>query len=86
MLHYDEPMLNTIMEPGMTFTIEPMLTLGSARTKQWDDGWTVVTQDGSWCAQFEQTLVVTDTGTEILTVPSSGELILGGKVPQSVTN
>ncbi len=85
-LHYDEPMLNTIMEPGMTFTIEPMLTLGSARTKQWDDGWTVVTQDGSWCAQFEQTLVVTDTGTEILTVPSSGELILGGKVPQSVTN
>ncbi|MFZ2624434.1 MAG: type I methionyl aminopeptidase [Propionibacterium sp.] len=77
-LHYDEPRLNTTMQPGMTFTIEPMLTLGSARTTQWDDGWTVATQDGSRCAQFEQTLVVTDDGTEILTVPSSGELIAGG--------
>ena len=77
-LHYDEPALNTIMLPGMTFTIEPMLTIGSARTMQWDDGWTVLTQDGSWCAQFEQTIVVTDEGAEILTVPSSGELIVGG--------
>ncbi|MGI5951275.1 MAG: type I methionyl aminopeptidase [Brooklawnia sp.] len=77
-LHYDEPMLTTVMQPGMTFTIEPMLTLGSARTQQWDDDWTVVTQDGSWSAQFEQTIVVTDDGAEILTVPSSGELILGG--------
>lgn len=79
-LHYDEPALDTVMLPGMTFTIEPMLTIGSARTEQWDDGWTVVTQDGSWCAQFEQTIVVTDTGAEILTVPSSGELIVGGDV------
>lgn len=77
-LHYDEPALNTIMTPGMTFTIEPMLTLGSARTEQWDDDWTVVTQDGSWSAQFEQTIVVTEDGSEILTVPSSGELIVGG--------
>lgn len=77
-LHYDEPALNTVMVPGMTFTIEPMLTLGSAATEQWDDDWTVVTQDRSWSAQFEQTLVVTDDGAEILTVPSSGELILGG--------
>ncbi|MFT8395048.1 type I methionyl aminopeptidase [Propionibacterium sp.] len=77
-LHYDEPRLNTIMQPGMTFTVEPMLTLGSARTEQWDDGWTVVTRDRSRCAQFEQTLVVTETGTEILTVPSSGKLIQGG--------
>ncbi|MGB3956160.1 MAG: type I methionyl aminopeptidase [Brooklawnia sp.] len=72
-LHYDEPALNTIMTPGMTFTIEPMLTLGSARTALWDDDWTVVTQDGSWSAQFEQTIVVTDQGAEILTVPSSGQ-------------
>lgn len=79
-LHYDEPMLTTLMQPGMTFTIEPMLTLGSARTRQWDDGWTVLTQDGSWCAQFEQTIVVTHDGAEILTVPSSGELIVGGDV------
>ncbi|MFB9619997.1 type I methionyl aminopeptidase [Brooklawnia cerclae] len=77
-LHYDEPRLDTPMRPGMTFTIEPMLTLGGAATRQWDDGWTVVTQDRSRCAQFEQTLVVTDDGAEILTVPSSGELIVGG--------
>ena len=78
MLHYDEPMNDTIMVPGMTFTVEPMLTMGSPRTTQWDDGWTVLTKDGSWSAQFEQTIVVTDAGSEILTVPSSGELILGG--------
>ena len=77
-LHYDEPMNDTIMVPGMTFTVEPMLTMGSPRTTQWDDGWTVLTKDGSWSAQFEQTIVVTDAGSEILTVPSSGELILGG--------
>lgn len=77
-LHYDEPTNDTLMQPGMTFTIEPMLTHGSPRTQQWDDGWTVVTQDGSWCAQFEQTIVVTGTGAEILTVPGSGELIVGG--------
>ncbi len=77
-LHYDEPMLTTVMQPGMTFTIEPMLTQANPRTKQWDDGWTVLTQDGSWCAQFEQTIVVTETGAEILTVPSTGDLIAGG--------
>ncbi len=77
-LHYDEPALDTPMQPGMTFTIEPMLTLGSPRTTQWEDGWTVVARDGSWCAQFEQTIVVTEQGAEILTVPSSGELISGG--------
>lgn len=77
-LHYDEPMLDTIIEPGMCFTIEPMLTIGSARTEQWNDGWTVVTRDRSWCAQFEQTIVVTASGAEILTVPTSGELIVGG--------
>ena len=53
----------------MTFTIEPMLTLGSAETEQWDDDWTVVTVDGSRCAQFEQSLVVTPDGAEVLTAP-----------------
>lgn len=67
--HYDEPAHNTVMEVGMTFTIEPMLTLGRAESHVWDDDWTVVTNDGSPCAQWEQTLVVTDTGAEILTVP-----------------
>ena len=68
-LHYDEPMNDTIMVPGMTFTVEPMLTLGSPRTTQWDDGWTVLTKDRSRCAQFEHSLVVTETGAELLTVP-----------------
>jgi len=69
-LHYDEPRLATPMRVGMTFTIEPMLTLGSPETVQWDDGWTVLTRDGSRCAQYEQSLVVTPTGAEILTVPT----------------
>lgn len=68
-LHYDEPRLDTRMEVGMTFTIEPMLTLGSAETVLWDDDWTVATVDGSRCAQFEQTLVVRPSGAEILTAP-----------------
>lgn len=67
-LHYDEPRLTTPMEVGMTFTIEPMLTLGDYHSSQWDDGWTVVTNDGSRCAQFEHSLVVTPTGAEILTL------------------
>jgi methionyl aminopeptidase len=67
--HYDEPRYDTVMEPGMTFTIEPMITLGTADWYLWDDDWTVVTADGSRCAQFEHTLVVTDSGAEILTLP-----------------
>jgi len=71
-LHYDEPLLDTMIEVGMTFTIEPMLTLGRPETTQWADGWTVLTRDGSRCAQFEQTLVVTPDGAEVLTVPTGG--------------
>lgn len=67
--HYDEPLYDTVIEPGMTFTIEPMITLGSAENNLWDDDWTVVTSDGRRCAQFEHSLVVTDTGAEILTRP-----------------
>jgi methionyl aminopeptidase len=70
-LHYDEPRSATIMEPGMTFTIEPMLTLGGVDWYLWGDGWTVLTEDGSWAAQWEHTIVVTDDGAEILTLPSS---------------
>jgi methionyl aminopeptidase len=58
-----------IMEPGMTFTIEPMITLGTYRHDMWGDGWTVVTKDLRWTAQFEHMIVVTETGCEILTVP-----------------
>lgn len=66
--HYDEPRYDTVMEPGMTFTIEPMITLGTEDWVMWDDGWTVLTADGSLTAQFEHTLLVTATGAEILTV------------------
>jgi methionyl aminopeptidase len=67
--HHDEPRHDTVMAPGMTFTIEPMLTLGTAEWFMWDDGWTVLTADGSRCAQFEHSLVVTGTGAEVLTLP-----------------
>jgi len=68
--HYDAaPQYSTVIEPGMVFTIEPMLTLGTNDWTMWDDGWTVVTADGRRTAQFEHTLVVTDTGAEILTLP-----------------
>jgi methionyl aminopeptidase len=67
--HYDDERFDTVMEPGMTFTIEPMLTLGTIEWDMWDDGWTVVTKDGKRTAQFEHTLVVTDTGAEVLTLP-----------------
>jgi methionyl aminopeptidase len=70
-LHYDEPRATTVVEPGMTFTIEPMLTLGTYEWVMWDDDWTVLTKDGSWAAQWEHTIVVTDSGAEILTLPSS---------------
>jgi methionyl aminopeptidase len=67
--HYDEPAYDTVIEAGMTFTIEPMITLGSGDSYVWDDDWTVATRDGSRCAQFEHTLAVTDSGAEILTLP-----------------
>jgi methionyl aminopeptidase len=67
--HYDSEMYSTVIVPGMTFTIEPMLTLGSAAWEMWDDGWTVLTRDRSRSAQFEHTLLVTETGAEILTLP-----------------
>jgi methionyl aminopeptidase len=66
--HYDDPSASTILESGMTFTIEPMLTLGTYDWTMWEDGWTVVTADGLWTAQFEHTVLVTDTGVEILTL------------------
>jgi len=68
-LHYDAPHATTVIKQGMTFTIEPMLTIGDYRSHVWDDDWTVVTNDYSRCAQFEQTIHVTRTGAEILTAP-----------------
>ncbi|MEV5299362.1 type I methionyl aminopeptidase [Amycolatopsis methanolica] len=68
-LHYEDPSVTTVIEEGMTFTIEPMITLGAIDYDIWDDDWTVTTKDKSWTAQFEHTLVVTATGAEILTLP-----------------
>ncbi len=67
--HYDEPYYNTVIETGMTFTIEPMLCLGSYTWDIWPDDWTVVTKDRKPSAQFEHTLLVTDSGAEVLTLP-----------------
>ena len=68
--HYDDPRIDVELREGMTFTIEPMLTLGTYQHEMWDDGWTVVTRDRRWTAQFEHTIVVTSDGAEILTLPS----------------
>jgi methionine aminopeptidase, type I len=68
--HYDAaPQYNTVIEPGMTFTIEPMLNLGSNEWDMWEDQWTVVTKDRMRSAQFEHTILITDTAAEILTLP-----------------
>ena len=67
--HYDAaPLYSNTMEVGMVFTIEPMLTLGTHEWDMWPDGWTVATKDKSITAQFEHTLVVTESGAQILTL------------------
>jgi methionyl aminopeptidase len=66
--HYEDERYDTIMEVGMTFTIEPMLTLGTHEWDMWKDNWTVVTKDRKRTAQFEHTMVVTENGAEVLTL------------------
>jgi methionyl aminopeptidase len=66
--HYDNTRATTIVEPGMTFTVEPMITMGAWQHQLWDDGWTAVTVDRRRTAQFEHTLLVNDDGAEVLTV------------------
>jgi methionyl aminopeptidase len=66
--HYDDPALRVELVPNMTFTIEPMLTLGTIDYDIWPDQWTAVTKDRKRTAQFEHTIVVTETGSEILTL------------------
>ena len=68
--HYDcAPNYNQIIEEGMVFTVEPMLTLGTVQWEQWDDDWTVITADRKRTAQFEHTIAITANGPEILTLP-----------------
>ena len=69
-LHYGQPDTGLTLEPGMTFTIEPMLNAGKKETKLMPDQWTVVTRDRSLSAQWEHTILVTEDGHEILTVSS----------------
>jgi len=70
--HYDEPRNKAIVRPGMTFTIEPMLTLGMPDVVLWEDEWTIATLDGLPSAQFEHTVLVTGSGVEVLTVTGDG--------------
>lgn len=72
--HYDSPLYDDVIQVGMVFTIEPMLTLGDIAWDQWDDGWTVLTRDRGRTAQWEHTIVVTEEGAEILTLPSDPAL------------
>ncbi len=66
-LHYYDSRATTIMRPGMTFTIEPMITIGTINYRLWDDDWTAVTADGKRTAQFEHTILVTDDAPDVLT-------------------
>lgn len=85
MLHYAKNKAVGVAKPGMCFTIEPMINLGSYRDKMWPDDWTAVTVDGKRSAQFEHTLLVTEDGVEVLTArkadsPGGPVLVLeGGK-------
>ncbi len=83
---HEEPMVLPVGErglgqpivPGMVFTVEPILTLGSGKTKTLEDGWSIVTTDGSPCAQFEHTLAVFSQKTEVLTLQTAAA---GGILP-----
>lgn len=68
-LHYDNTQYRDLLVPGMTLTIEPMINLGSLDYEIWDDGWTVQNVDRKFTAQFEHTIVITEDGNEILTLP-----------------
>ncbi len=67
-LHYGQPGKGAVLKPGMIFTIEPMINAGKRDIKQLGDGWTIVTKDHSLSAQWEHTILVTETGYEVLTV------------------
>ncbi|QSX29662.1 type I methionyl aminopeptidase [Shewanella cyperi] len=80
-LHFGRPGTGLQLRPGMCFTIEPMLNQGSARTRLLKDGWTVVTRDKKLSAQWEHTLLVTETGCEVLTLRAEEDprLLLGSQ-------
>ena len=71
--HFGKRGTGAEMRPGMTFTIEPMINIGKRHSKVLGDAWTVVTQDKSWSAQFEHTILITESGAEIMTTFSPEE-------------
>ena len=73
-LHYGRPDTGLELQPGMTFTIEPMVNAGRRHVKLLPDGWTVVTKDHSLSAQWEHTVLVTQDGYEVMTLGASGEI------------
>ncbi|PLN75463.1 methionine aminopeptidase 1 [Aspergillus taichungensis] len=77
--HYGKNKAVGVCKPGMTFTIEPILALGNPKEVYWPDDWTNATVDGKWTAQFEHTLLVTETGVEVLTARKDDSP--GGPIP-----
>jgi methionyl aminopeptidase len=69
------------MKPGQCFTIEPMINEGTHRDEQWPDNWTAVTRDGKRSAQFEHTILVTETGFEVLTLGVGWDVVMDGLKP-----
>ena len=80
-MHYGRPGTGWVLEPGMTFTIEPMINAGRAEIRALADGWTIVTKDHSLSAQWEHTILVTDSGYEVMTISEGTPL-----PPAFVTN
>ncbi len=78
-LHYGRPGTGMELQPGMIFTVEPMINAGRREVREMSDGWTIVTRDRSLSAQWEHTVLVTETGYEVLTVsekaPGKPELL-----------
>jgi methionyl aminopeptidase len=74
-LHYGKPGTGLLLEPGMMFTIEPMINAGKRDIRQMPDGWTIVTKDRSLSAQWEHTILVTDTGYEVMTLSAGSPAI-----------
>ncbi len=74
-LHYGRPGTGEVLRAGMTFTIEPMINQGKRHAKVLSDGWTVVTKDRSLSAQWEHTILVTETGYELLTISEDGQTL-----------